>query len=195
MKKILTVLICLSLIFTLMAAMTGCGDDEVQVTDTDPAEEPVAEPEAETEAEAQDGEVFTFSTETFSGEAFSSDDVKDAKLVMINFWEPWCGPCVGEMPDLEKVYEEHKNEGFVILGVFSDTTMDDDAAKILKDAGITYPILRYTSEFDGFQTGYVPTTVFMTGEGKLVSDEPVIGGQSYDTWNAAVKGILEDLKG
>ena len=195
MKKILTVLICLSLIFTLMAAMTGCGGDEAQVTDTDPAEEPVAEPEAETEAEAQDGEVFTFSTETFSGEAFSSDDVKDAKLVMINFWEPWCGPCVGEMPDLEKVYEEHKNEGFVILGVFSDTTMDDDAAKILEDAGITYPILRYTSEFDGFQTGYVPTTVFMTGEGKLVSDEPVIGGQSYDTWNNAVKGILEDLKG
>ena len=195
MKKILTVLICLSLIFTLMAAMTGCGGDEAQVTDTDPAEEPVAEPEAETEAEAQDGEVFTFSTETFSGEAFSSDDVKDAKLVMINFWEPWCGPCVGEMPDLEKVYEEHKDESFVILGVFSDTTMDDDAAKILKDAGITYPILRYTSEFDGFQTGYVPTTVFMTGEGKLVSDEPVIGGQSYDTWNNAVKGILEDLKG
>ena len=195
MKKILTVLICLSLIFTLMAAMTGCGGDEAQVTDTDPAEEPVAEPETETEAEAQDGEVFTFSTETFSGEAFSSDDVKDAKLVMINFWEPWCGPCVGEMPDLEKVYEEHKNEGFVILGVFSDTTMDDDAAKILEDAGITYPILRYTSEFDGFQTGYVPTTVFMTGEGKLVSDEPVIGGQSYDAWNTAVKGILEDLKG
>lgn len=195
MKKILTVLICLSLVFTLMAAMTGCGDDETQVTETDPAEEPVAEPETETEAEAQDGEVFTFSTETFSGEAFSSDDVKDAKLVMINFWEPWCGPCVGEMPDLEKVYEEHKDEGFVILGVFSDTTMDDDAAKILKDAGITYPILRYTSEFDGFQTGYVPTTVFMTGEGKLVSDEPVIGGQSYDTWNTAVKGILEDLKG
>ena len=195
MKKILTVLICLSLIFTLMAAMTGCDGDEAQVTDTDPAEEPVAEPETETEAEAQDGEVFTFSTETFSGEAFSSDDVKDAKLVMINFWEPWCGPCVGEMPDLEKVYEEHKDEGFVILGVFSDTTMDEDAAKILKDAGITYPILRYTSEFDGFQTGYVPTTVFMTGEGKLVSDGPVIGGQSYDTWNAAVKGILEDLKG
>ena len=209
MKRLLTILICLSLIFTMTAVMTGCGSEEAEITEPDPAEEPAAEPEAETDAdadaeaetetepeeEATNENVFTFSTETFTGDPFSSDDVKDAKLVMINFWEPWCGPCVGEMPDLERVYEEHKDEGFVILGVFSDTTMDDDAAKILEDAGITYPILRYTSEFDGFQTGYVPTTVFMTGEGKLLANDPVIGSQSYDTWNTAVKGILEGLKG
>ncbi len=189
MRKFFALLICLMLIFTLTAAMTGCGQDE-EITDTDPTEDPAIEVPDEPE---DSGEVFTFSTETFSGEPFSTEDVKDAKVVMINFWEPWCGPCVGEMPDLEKVYEEHKDEGFVILGVFSETGQDDDAASILNEAGITYPILRYTSEFDGFQTGYVPTTVFMTGEGKLLLKDPVIGGQSYDTWNTAVKSLLEGL--
>ena len=45
--------------------------------------------------------------------------------------------------------------------------------------------------FDGFQTGYVPTTVFLTGEGKLMSEYPVIGAQSFDAWHSAVKGLLE----
>ena len=110
---------------------------------------------------------------------------------MINMWEPWCGPCVGEMPDLEKIYEEFKDQGLVILGVFAETGMDEDAAQILEECGITYPILRSTSEFDGFQTGYVPTTVFLTGEGKLMSEYPVIGAQSFDAWHSAVKGLLE----
>ena len=112
---------------------------------------------------------------------------------MINMWEPWCGPCVGEMPDLARVYEEHKDEGLVILGVFSETSMDEDAAQVISDSGVTYPILRYSSEFDVFQTGYVPTTVFLTGEGKLLSAEPIIGSQSYADWNNKVMDLLEEL--
>lgn len=184
MKKILVLIFCIVLAFGLMA----CGD---QGDVNDEAQEPSAEEEANTDAAEPSGDLFTFSTETFEGEAFSSEDVKDAKLVMVNLWEPWCGPCVGEMPDLEKVYEEFKDDGFVILGVFTDTTMDEDAAQILKDAGITYPILRATNEFAVFQTNYVPTTVFLTGEGKRISDEPIIGAQSYETWHSAVKGLLE----
>ncbi len=187
MRKFFALLICLTLIFTLTATMTGCGQNE-EITDTDPTEEPVVEVPDESE---DSGEVFTFSTEDFEGNAFTSDDLKDAKLVMINMWEPWCGPCVGEMPDLEKIYEEFKDQGLVILGVFAETGMDEDAAQILEECGITYPILRSTSEFDGFQTGYVPTTVFLTGEGKLMSEYPVIGAQSFDAWHSAVKGLLE----
>ena len=187
MRKFFALLICLTLIFTLTATMTGCSQD-VEITDTDPTEEPAIEVPDESE---DSGEVFTFSTEDFEGNAFTSEDLKDAKLVMINMWEPWCGPCVGEMPDLEKIYEEFKDQGLVILGVFAETGMDEDAAQILEECGITYPILRSTSEFDGFQTGYVPTTVFLTGEGKLMSEYPVIGAQSFDAWHSAVKGLLE----
>ena len=66
----------------------------------------------------------------------------DAKVVMINLWEPWCGPCVNEMPGLEKLYEQYKDKGLVILGVFSSQDMDEDARKVIEDAGITYPILK-----------------------------------------------------
>ena len=179
MKKIASAMLCILMIIMFAA----CGSDSGSGSGGNGG---AGYPEYE-----EQGELFTFSTETFEGEPFTSEDVKDAKLVMINLWEPWCGPCVGEMPDLEKIYEEYKDDGLVILGVFSDTTMDDDAAKILEEAGITYPVLRASEEFAGFQIGYVPTTVFLTGEGKLMSQYPVIGSQSYDSWSSAVKGLLE----
>lgn len=183
MKKITAAILCILMI--MMFTACGAGSDSGQDTGSG-GESSAGYPQYE-----EQDELFTFATETFEGEPFTSEDVKDAKLVMINLWEPWCGPCVDEMPDLEKIYEEYKDDGLVILGVFSDTTMDEDAAKILEEAGITYPILRASEEFAGFQTGYVPTTVFLTGEGKLTSQYPVIGSQSYDSWSSAVKGLLE----
>ena len=176
MKKILLLLLCLVMILSF-SACGGSGD---------------AVP-ADSGSESEAGEYFTFVTETFGGEAFTSDDVKDAKVVMINMWEPWCGPCVGEMPDLEKLYQTYKDQGFVILGVFSDTTADDDATKVLEDTGVTYPILRMSKEFAGFQTGYVPTTVFLTGEGALLQEDPVIGSHTYEEWDRMVSGLLEAL--
>ena len=98
------------------------------------------------------------------------------------------------MPDLESIYEEFKDDGFVLLGVFSETAQDEEAAQILEENGITYPILRFCDAFAGFQTGYVPTTVFMTGEGKLLMKDPVIGAQSFETWHSAIKGMMEGLK-
>ena len=189
MKKIMIVMICIVLALTI----TACGNEPAEISDNDVATDSPAVPSEDTSegVELDTDKVFTFSTEDFEGNAFTSDDLKDAKLVMINIWEPWCGPCVGEMPDLEKIYEEFKDQGLVILGVFAETGMDEDAAQILEECGITYPILRSTSEFDGFQTGYVPTTVFLTGEGKLMSEYPVIGAQSFDAWHSAVKGLLE----
>ena len=181
MKKILILLICLA----LALGMAACGGSGSGSGSGDSGNS--AEPQ-------ESGDLFTFATETFEGEAFTSEDVKDAKLVIINLWEPWCGPCVGEMPDLAKIYEEHKDEGLVILGVFSETTMDEDAAEVISEAGVTYPILRHSADFDVFQTGYVPTTVFMTGEGRILSPDPIIGSQSFDTWNTAVISFLEEAE-
>ena len=170
MKRILVCLICIAMLF----GITACGGKSGSGT-----------------AGMNDG-VFTFATEDMEGNAFTSEDVKDAKLIMVNLWEPWCGPCVGEMPDLEKVYEEYMDDGFVILGVFSETSMDEDAKAVLEEAGITYPILRASEEFGLFQTGYVPTTVFLNGAGELVSDAPIIGSQSYEDWERTVKNLLEE---
>ena len=137
---------------------------------------------------------FTFSTTDRYDNEWNESVFANVEVTMINFWEPWCSPCVIEMPDLEKLYENYQDQGFQIIGVYSETGMEYQVDQILKDCHTTYPILLYTSEFDQFQTGYVPTTIFVDSKGHVLdipgNDRAVIGGQSYEDWEAIVKKLL-----
>jgi peroxiredoxin len=50
------------------------------------------------------------------GKTVSTGDLK-GKVILINFWATWCKPCVGELPDLSKIYVELKDKGFEMLGI------------------------------------------------------------------------------
>ena len=183
MKKTLLIILCLLLVFTF-AACGGTSDESAVPSGAEDG----------AENQAVEGDVFAFETETIGDEPFASEDLKDAKLVIVNLWEPWCGPCVGEMPAIQQIYDTYKDQGVMVLGVFATLDQTEDALKIIEENGITYPILKMSREFTALQTQYVPTTVFMTGEGKLLSSEPVIGAQSYEDWEAMVKTYLEEVK-
>lgn len=133
-----------------------------------------------------------FSTTDIKGKTISNEDVKDSKLIMVNFWEPWCGPCVNEMPELEKLYKKYKDKGFIILGVFYSTDSLEDAKSIIKDKNITYPILFGNNDFKKFTTEYVPTTVFFDSDGKQLSSEAVVGAREYDEWEKEILKYLND---
>lgn len=133
-----------------------------------------------------------FSATDINGESVDTDNIKDSKLIMVNFWEPWCGPCVREMPDLEKLYQNYKDQGFVILGVFYSLDSLDDAKAVIGDINITYPILIGNEDFFPFMTEYVPTTVLFDSEGNLLSSEPLIGARSYDDWEQEILKYLND---
>ena len=143
------------------------------------------EPEA-AQAPAEGAVVCSFETTDFDGNAVDSGIFADYALTMINFWEPWCGPCVAEMPDLQKLQDDYAEKGFLLIGVYST---EDGAAQVLESTGVSYPILRYTEDFAYFQTGYVPTTVFVNSGGEMVGSVQ-IGARSYDEWAAIVEELL-----
>ena len=165
------------------------GENEAPAYEEDEQDETmqadVVEEEDEPAVEIENPE-FDFSTTDIDGNDVGISDYLGAKLIMVNFWEPWCGPCVREMPDLEKIYEEYNTEGFLILGVFSTEGMDDEVRAVLDSCGTTYPILRYAEEMEPYTTDYVPTTVFLDGHGNVISDEPIIGSNSYDDWKQII---------
>lgn len=195
MKKTLLMLLTLALLLALAscaggsvpAAPASAAETPAPALET-PApvpETPAPVPETPAPAEAEEPGL-RFSTTALDGTAVDESVLDGHTLTMINFFEPWCPPCVAELPELEKLYETYAPQGFQILGVFST---EEGTAEVVSDAALSYPVLRYVPEFDEFQTGYVPTTIFVDGSGRIVG-ETQIGSNSYAGWEAIVKDLM-----
>ncbi len=136
---------------------------------------------------------FSFSVTDLSGNIITESVFAEHKVTMINFWEPWCSPCVHEMPDLELLYQAYKDDGFYIIGIYSSTDMLSSVKSIVQSAGTTYPIADYCDTFDQFQTGYVPTTIFVDQKGqvmKVKGGTSLTGARSFTDWGSIVSDLL-----
>ena len=60
------------------------------------------------------------------------------KVVLIDFWATWCGPCVGEVPDVKAAYDKLHSQGFEIVGISLDDHKDD-LISFTKDKGMSWP--------------------------------------------------------
>ena len=191
MKKILSVILCGAIALSIASCS---GSDVKPASGTYVTTSSGATEKASVSTDADFSPDFTFKTTDRAGNTYDESIFASAKLTMINFWEPWCGPCVKEMPDLELLYEAYKDKGFQIIGVYSETHMESEVAGILKNKNISYPILNYTDEFARFNTGYVPTTVFVDGNGHIIKmddgTESIVGSNSYEGWETIIKQYL-----
>jgi cytochrome c biogenesis protein CcmG/thiol:disulfide interchange protein DsbE len=78
-----------------------------------------------------------FSVVTYDGEEIALADLR-GRIVVINFWASWCGPCRVEAPDLQRVWERYQDQDVVVLGIaYTDT--DSKALAFIDEFGITYP--------------------------------------------------------
>ena len=82
----------------------------------------------------------TFSLEDLQGNDINLSDLR-GKVVLINFWATWCGPCTLEMPSMEQLYREFHDEGFEMLAVSSDLQGTLVTKPFKEQFGLTFPIL------------------------------------------------------
>ena len=90
------------------------------------------------------------------------------RVVMVNFWATWCGPCRQEMPQLDKLYQRYRSSGFVLLGV----NVDDDvrkAADVAAKLGVTFPVLLDTDKAVSklYDLSTMPSTVLIDRDGRV----------------------------
>lgn len=139
-------------------------------------------------ADSQGEAGLSFDTVTVFGDPISTENLHEYDLVIVNCWAEWCGPCVGEMPELERIHQEYPN--VLLIGMLSFSDNVDGAKATISDTGVTYPVIlpagtlmKLLERFDA-----IPSTVFYDNTGEEIA-EPVIGSRSYEEW----KAIIEDL--
>jgi cytochrome c biogenesis protein CcmG/thiol:disulfide interchange protein DsbE len=134
-----------------------------------------------------------FQLETLDRNELDLEDLR-GQVVVINLWASWCPPCRAEMPALQHVYEDLKDQGLVVLGVHM-TAQDSEskAAEFVREFGLTFPILLDRSGLVGklYQSRALPTTFFVGRDG--VIREVVVGGPLNEvTLRSNVQPLLEE---
>jgi peroxiredoxin len=117
-----------------------------------------------------------FELQTTTGETIKLSDLR-GQAVLVNLWATWCPPCRAEMPTIEKVYNEYKDQDFIVLAVnmtYQDTY--SNIAPFIDEYGLTFPILldETNSVGSAYQLRSLPSSFFIDRNG-LIS-EVVIGG-------------------
>ncbi len=109
-----------------------------------------------------------FTLKDLNGREVSLKDHR-GKIVFLNFWATWCPPCRDEMPSMEKLYNEFRNEDFVILAI--DLQESERRVKAFRDEfKLNFPILLDSDGMIGLAYGVrsIPTTYLVDREGYLI---------------------------
>jgi peroxiredoxin len=91
------------------------------------------------------------------------------KVVFLNFWATWCGPCKAEIPDFIEAYKQYKDKGMEIIGISVDRISPKSVLKFAEKYKINYPVVMSTDKIQkDYEPGpYIPTTIIIDQEGKI----------------------------
>ncbi len=200
MKARLLPLIALCLAFII--SLSACSTDKKN-TPTDAGTETTQEVLTSEKAEDITHNVFgNFTSQTLDGEKADSS-IFEGKITMVNIWATYCGPCIKEMPYIEKLSKEYADRNFQVVGIASDVylypdgsydpTLLGEAEKVVEQTGVSYLNLLPSESLQKAKLNevrYVPETVFLDTKGNQIG-ESFIGSRSYEEWAQIVESVLE----
>ncbi len=111
---------------------------------------------------------YSFTLPTLDGKSVSLKDLR-GKVVLLNFWATWCGPCRGEEPILEKVYRDLKDRGFMLLAITDEDS--DVVRRFAEQSNMNLPVLidRRRAVFNHYLVEGLPVTIILDRQGRLAA--------------------------
>jgi len=92
------------------------------------------------------------------------------KVIFLNFWATWCGPCKEEMPTMEALYQRFKDRNFIFLTISVDYEGSKPVREFIEKNRYTFPVLvdQKSETLDIFEVTGIPTTFVIDKQGKLL---------------------------
>ena len=125
-----------------------------------------------------------------SGKEHSLSDYK-GKLVMLDFWATWCGPCKRAMPSLQALHEKYADKGLVLFG--ANTWERGDSQKYMREQGFTYTnLLNADALADKYEVKGIPTFILFGADGTIVHRATGFSDKVKAELDAFIEGYLAE---
>ncbi len=135
------------------------------------------------------GDAPDFTLETVSGGKLTLSEYA-GKVIILDFWATWCGPCRMGIPEFVKMYSEYRDKGFVMIGVNLDKGGEDKVRSFAKKMGINYPMVfggqQTVSSYGGIRG--IPTAFIIDRKGNIV--KKVVGYRPRSFFEDEIKKLL-----
>jgi len=181
MKNLLTKSFIFAAFCVLFSGFAACS---TTTTQNNPVAESPANTANTTTTEARESNyppvptaLYKAAIKDLEGNKYRLED-KKGKVVLVNLWATWCGPCIAEMPHLKEMQEKYQASGFEVIGLNTgdnDTGEAESVDKIkafVKEKGLNYPIGYADEKFFGemiklTRLAAIPQSVLINREGKM----------------------------
>ena len=191
------------LIPLLTVILASCGSGKSGQEPESPVDQPAAPPEASAPETAMGKRLSSLGFQTPTADLpavdFSLKDLSGqdqnlgsyaGKVIFLNFWATWCGPCRAEIPSMEELYLELGNEGFVIIAVNSQEA-GEQVAGFVENIGMSFPVLLDTDGRVGaaYSVRAIPTTYIVDPRGYILGR--MVG--TRDWFTSEIISLVRDL--
>ena len=139
-----------------------------------------------------------FSLNSLEGDVYNIRSL-EGKVVLLNFWATWCGPCRMEIPELNEMQEKYGEDNFIILGISTS-----DTKKALKNFTrlyeVGYPLLYGTpKEIDKILREYggiysLPTSILINKKGENIFSYPGAILKAYDRYDGVYSTLNKNIE-
>jgi peroxiredoxin len=161
-------------------AATGCGPKENNADKT---------AASNNHAVSESEKLPDFTLKTLAGNEVNLRQLEGQKVVVVNFWATWCGPCRNEIPDFNDVYSRYRDRGVEFLGVSVDESPETVVPEFLEKIPIAYPVLLGSPDLT-YRYGVrgLPTTFIIDRSGKI--SKRIVGMTFANTLEAELNKLL-----
>ncbi|HEV2617832.1 MAG TPA: TlpA disulfide reductase family protein [Candidatus Acidoferrales bacterium] len=129
-----------------------------------------------------------FLVRDLSGNVVSTPALK-GKVVLLNFWATWCGPCREEIPEMIKLQSKYKDT-LQIIGASEDEIPPEQVAKFAQKFGINYPVIMASAQLEREYGGVaaLPTTFVINTDGRVVQKN--VGVYPLEFYDMEVRSLM-----